>query len=752
MSHRMRWNLTRTSIISTSNKRRFLLILLPILLWSQPTVAHGYIVRAIPEDRAVLEHTPTRLQYWFSEALETDFSQLNVRDQNGDIIVTGGVTQHDNTLMTVRLPTDLADGAYVVELRPAFASDGHVLAESRVFFIGETIGGVASTGATTRAVPLEVAWRTIVLVSTIVLFGTLLIYDRVLVPAWGNPRYPSGSLPPRVMHRLNLIVGISLLLAFAGNILALIQQTMTFFNIGFVQALQSNFWSLVRIGSRFGDIWNWRLLFLGVVGLLFLASFYVKKAYPQMVRAFWAANIWMTALILGTLSVLSHAAGSLLWPWLGMAVDWLHALGVGAWAGSLVALILVLPVALKPYQGDARRAVLLVALKRFSGLIVGAAFLVIATGIYNASNWFYTPSDLDTPFGGILAAKSILTLALLGFGMAHHIALRPERYACFQAISQRFDRFLPSLRLEALLVIVILVAVGILSATPVPTPEFSEQEIKAPTSVQIVDDLTIVLTLLPGGPGVNTYDTTVTRDGERVPNLDITLSKAHPASDRRGDWLPAEAVEPGLYVAAGDEIDEAGRWWTLMNMVLPDGHTTRIAFDWSISDEASVIESVDPRWGNLVALAGVVIAMGLVLYHPFRQLIAWMNFDFATIVVALGATGITLVALTGSYFFLQETRTEYANTLNPPPEVVNGVLPSQASLNRGLLFFQANCPTWGDSSDFDALVARLPRARDEELYYALLDGWRGLDACIQDLSYFQRWDVVNYLRSLERPI
>ena len=747
----MRRNLTRTPIISPSNKLRFLLILLPILLWSQPIAAHGYIVRAIPEDRAVLERAPTRLQYWFSEALETDFSQLNVRDQNGDIIASGGVSENDNALMTVRLPTDLEDGAYVVELRPAFASDGHVIAESRVFFIGEAIGGVAGTGATTRAVPIEVIWRMIVLTSTVVLFGTLLVYDRVLVPAWGNPRYPAGLLPPRVMHRLNLIVGISLLLAFAGNILALIQQTMTFFNIGFTQALQPNFWSLVRIGSRFGDIWNWRMLFLGVVGLLFLASFYVKRDYPQMVRAFWAANIWMTALILGTFSVLSHAAGSLLWPWLGMAVDWLHALGVGAWAGGLIALILVLPVALKPYQGDARRAVLLAALRRFSGLIVGAAFLVIATGLYNASNWFYTPSDLDTPFGGTLAAKVILTLGLLGFGATHHIALRPERFSRFQAISQRISEFVPSLRLEALFAVIILVAVAVLSATPVPTPEFSEQEIEAPTSVQIVDDLTVVLTLLPGGPGVNTYDTTVTRNGERVEDLNITLIKVHPASDRRGDWLPVEAVEPGLYVAAGDEIDEAGRWWTLMNMSLPDGDVARIAFDWSISDEASVIESVEPRWGNLAALAGVIVAVGLVLYHPFRRLLAWMNFDFATVMVALGATGITLIALIGGYLLLQETRTEYADTLNPPPEVVNAVLPSQASLNRGLTFFEANCPTWNETSDFDALVERLPRTRDEELYLALLDGWRGLDACTQDLSYFQRWDVVNYLRSLERP-
>src|SRR5690606_8771160 len=97
-----------------------------------PVLAHGYIVRAIPADRAVLERAPTRVQYWFSEDLEPRFSEINVRDQNGTIIATGGVAEDDSSLMAVRLPPGLPDGAYVVDLRPAFATDGHTLAESRV--------------------------------------------------------------------------------------------------------------------------------------------------------------------------------------------------------------------------------------------------------------------------------------------------------------------------------------------------------------------------------------------------------------------------------------------------------------------------------------------------------------------------------------------------------------------------------------------------------------------------------------------
>jgi putative copper export protein len=143
------------------------------------------------------------------------------------------------------------------------------------------------------------------------------------------------------MRRLYLIVGLALIAAFAGNALALIQQTMAFFNIGFRQALDENFWSLVRIGSRFGDIWNFRMIFLGVVAVMFGASLYFRKSQPESVRAFWTASAWMMALVVGSFSVLSHAAGSLILPWVGVTVDWLHALGVGFWAGGLAALVLV---------------------------------------------------------------------------------------------------------------------------------------------------------------------------------------------------------------------------------------------------------------------------------------------------------------------------------------------------------------------------------------------------------------------------
>ena len=384
------------------------------------------------------------------------------------------------------------------------------------------------------------------------------------------------------MNRLYWIAGIALLISFAGNVLALIQQTMAFFpGISFAQATQQNYWSLVRIGSRFGDIWNFRMGFLLVVVAMYGASIYFRKSNPETVRPFWVANGWMLALVLGTFSVLSHAAGSLMLPWVGMSVDWLHTIAVGFWVGGLMALVLVLPIALKPYADDTRRVALLAVLRRFSWLAVAGLIVVIATGIYSASNWFYTPSDLGSNFALSLIVKIMLVGVLVGLGAVHHISLRPERYRRFTQWTTRF-RFMSTLRIEAVMALIVLFSVGLLSATPVPTPEFAEQTVESPGEVRRAFGYTIVMSLSPGGPGVNTYDVLINQDGRPVNDLDIRLVKVNPARDWRGDRQVLEPVEDGLYVTAGDEIDQTGRWWSLLDITTPDGENTRIAFEWDI--------------------------------------------------------------------------------------------------------------------------------------------------------------------------
>lgn len=712
-----------------------------------PAAAHGYIVRAVPADRAVLERAPARLQYWFSEALEPTFSRMILRDQTGQMLAEGGVDPDNRALMTLQMPPGLPDGAYIVDLRPAFASDGHVIAESRVFFVGEAVGGVVGS-SDYQIHPLEIIWRVGLLAALLLLFGVSFVYGAVLIPAWGSADHRAGFLPPRLMTHLNRIMGGALGVAFIAHVLALLQQSMAFFNTGPAEVISGGLWSVVRIGSRFGDVWNVRTLLLLLAAALLAASIYWRRTQPETVRPFWAAMPWAYALALGTFSVTSHAAGSLMWPWVAVTVDWLHTLAVGMWAGGLAALALIIPVALRPYSGDARRAALLAALRRFSRLALGAAALVIATGISSSLNWLYAPADLGTPWGGALVVKLALVAGLLGLGAIQHISANPERWARWAG---RIGHLAPAaLRIEALLALVVLMAVAFLAATPVPEPPFIDENPPAPNAVQSLGDLEIALTITPGGPGINTYDVALTRDGAPVEGAAVRLHFVEPERDSRAPPTDAEAIDTGLYVSAGAEIDVPGRWLALVDVTPPGADApTRAAFAWDISAEAAVLEARAPGPLNVLALAGVLAAALYLLWPALMRFARWLDWSPASMATAVGATAATALFLIFGFILMGQNQAAYEAALNPTPALINPTLPDADSLARGAALFTDSC-AWADSPRALAnLTDRIPRLRDEELFAITGAGWQNLPACTVDLSDADRWHLVNYLRTLE---
>lgn len=717
------------------------LILLVMLTAPRMVSAHGYIVRSIPEDRAALERSPARVSYWFSEELEPDFSSITVRDSSGSVIASGGVAPQSGVLLSARLPSQLPDGVYVVDLRIAFASDGHVIAESRTFFIGEATGGAAGVGADTSALLFEVAWRAALLISTMLLFGTFTVYALVLVPAWGSSTYAAGLLPPRLMRRLNTLVIIGLIGAFSATIAALLQQTSVFFGADIGRVIGEGLWNVVRIGTRFGDTWNARMLILTVIAVLFGVTFYIRRDNPSLVYPLWTACAWGMALVLGAWSVSAHAAGSLTLAWVALISDWVHGLASGFWAGGLAALTLVIPVALQPYTGDQRRQAMLAALNRFSPIAAAGLVVVVATGIYNALNWFERPSDVGTSYGGTLAIKLLFVALLIGVGAVHRMALSPQRYERFINLTSRVRSFLPSLRLESLLVVVVLIAAGWLSATPPPDPVIAGETIPAPRLSSEIDGVTVSASITPGGPGVNTVDVVITQNGVPLDDLNARIRFVDPARDWRGAWLTLEDIGDGVYAAVGDDLNRAGEWWALI-----DAGDSRIAASVQINEEAAVIQQRPPTILQLAALVAVIAALGYAVFPLARRFYRTLDRSPASITVAIGAVaaGVVIVVIgMGAAFSAQS---EYDAVVSPPPIIVNAVLPDQASLERGQITMEGACTGW--AGNLDALIDRLGRTRDEDLYAYTRDGWRNLPACAV-LDDDQRWDAVNYLRSQE---
>jgi len=730
--------------------RRFALPFLTVcllLLTLSPAQAHGFLIRAVPPDGEVLDRRPARVQYWFSESLEPAFSKITVRGPGGVIVAEAGADSENSALLAVRLPSELPDGTYLVDLRLAFASDGHVIAESRSFSIGAA-SGAGGTGVNNAVTPLEILWRAGTLIGLMLAFGTAAIYNGVLIPAWGSTSYPAGGLPLRLMRRLTQLMVIGLGLAFAAQILALLQQTSAFFGAELGVVLSDRLWEVVRNGTRFGEVWTLRLGVLTLVSALFVLAHFNRADSPAWVRAAWSAAVPGLALALAASSVISHAPGSRAEPWIALALDWAHITAAGFWAGGLAALAWVMPVALAPLDSDSRRLALLAALRRYSPYAAAALVMVVGSGVFSAALWVRPTQLATTAYGLTLLIKTAMVSGLIFLGAVHHAALNPTRWARFTGFGEKLGGFNRTLRIEAILGVLILVGAGWLTASPVPIPPDALTDAPALTSTVMVEGYSVTLTASPGGPGFNTFDLTVERDGQPIHGLTTAMQLSRPVSDQRSGWAAFDPLESGGYESANADITQPGAWWAAIDLSSPEGDPIRAAFVLDVRAENTVQQTVplSPLQGLALALA--TIATFYAAARPARAFYRRLGLSpQGGLIVLLSVVGGVIAFVIGIGVVAQ-TSQDYGGNFSTPPEVINPTLPTQESVQNGTLILTATCAWSTDAPGWSDLQMRLARTRDEELFRFTRDGFRGLPPCA-GLDDAQRWDVVNALRSDE---
>jgi methionine-rich copper-binding protein CopC len=103
------------------------LAFLTVLLAPLVAAGHAALVRSVPARRAALVRAPDRVQLWFSERLEAQFSRLEVRDAAGRQVdrKDAGLDPDDPKKLSVGLPP-LPPGIYRVRFR-VLSVDGHVV-------------------------------------------------------------------------------------------------------------------------------------------------------------------------------------------------------------------------------------------------------------------------------------------------------------------------------------------------------------------------------------------------------------------------------------------------------------------------------------------------------------------------------------------------------------------------------------------------------------------------------------------------
>jgi copper transport protein len=707
----------------------------------QTAQAHGYIIRTLPGDRSTLERAPTRIQIWFSESLEPRFSTITLADERGNSIplADAGVSPANPAQLVARIPDTLPEGAYVATIRAAFRSDAHVFTQTLIFWVGAQ--GAADVSALTQnrvttALPLEVMWRVLLLPAFNVLFGVILLYNVVLIPGWGNPRYAAGNLPPRVMSRLNLIVWIALSVVAVSSVLALLQQSAVLFATDIPTVLRESLWSVVLNGTQVGDMFRLRAVLIGLIAAAHYGTLRFADRFPFMVRPLWTTNTLLAGAALGTVSATSHAAGVDLWQFGSMLVDWLHLLANSAWIGGLAALVFVLPTALAPLPSGERGQALSAVFRHFARLGVIAVSLLIATGVYSSLVHIRQPGDVPgTPYGLAWVGKLLLVAPLLGLAVVNSRLVN----------SNAITNLLRTTRVETGIGVVVLAIAALLSATPPPQPPMLRTELPTQTTTVSADsgEYGVSLSLDPGASGGNGYEVNISQNGQPIEQAQVVVQFAIPALDQRTRPLTLDEAGNGLYVGAGLELERPGEWHALINITPPDGERFRAAFRWQIPDYAPNSNVRDPSILNVFSALAVMGVIAAWVVPPMRRRVLAMaaagKLPREIVIIGGAASIATVFMLTLVSVALADASRQADLRRNPPAQIVNPVLADAESLARG----RAVIDTWNE-----LVIEQLadwvdnPNTRDAEIFRTLTQGVGGMP----ELSDAAKWDVINYLR------
>ena len=529
--------------------RRLALVVLLAGLWllaSGPAAdAHALVRSSDPASGSALDRAPPAVVITFTEPPDPRVSKIQVLDTLGRTVSQGdaGAVAGKPTQLRVALGA-LPDGTYTVSWRTLSKTDGHITAGAFAFGVGVQPGAVTApqgTASPTSPPPnsLGVAGKWGFYWGLVLVVGAaatgLAVFDRRLP---GHPR--------------PLLAGCVGLAALGLIGMAVAERSDVGVPLGELLATSAGR-ALLRQGAG---------LAVTAVAVALLAA-RPDRAWRLAVAGAAAAATLVVHVAAG------HAAGQSSLRWLALAEQAGHVVGVGAWIGGLVWLLL----GLRQAAEGGRMA----AVQRFSRLAGIALAVVLATGTLRAVDEVGSVGRLvSTAYGRTLGVKLALVAGLVSLGALNRWRLVPGG-------SGRLGTLRRSVRGEVALAGLVLLATGLL--TSLPPAKFVTHQAKpaTPANVEVSgsDYATTVrldLAVTPGIAGPNAFRArVVTYDSRQpYPATRVSLSFSLPSRpDLGSSTLDLARAGEGVWTGQGSPLSIDGRW-TITALVTAQGSAVTV--------------------------------------------------------------------------------------------------------------------------------------------------------------------------------
>jgi copper transport protein len=477
----------------------------------------------------VVGTAPAAVELTFDEPVQPVPGGVRVLDASGEFVARGEASVSADG-RTVTQPVDLGDGrgTSTVSYR-VVSEDGHVVAGSWVFSVGERTAPAGVVEQEDRASRfVEFVGRSLASVGAFLALG-------VVVVAGLEAAVPLGT---SLSRRRSVLVGGAVCLA-SGTLLVLVGAAGLY--AGSLGGAPTAWWDVVRATSS-GSVLLVRLVLAGALLAVALVGTVVRRLPAAVVVVAAAATV---APAFG-----GHAVSSSV-PVLASAILAAHLLAGAVWLGALGVLAL-------RWSEDRD------LLGEYSTVAFVAAPVVVLSGLAGAWIQLGGLGPLgNSTYGRLLLLKLLLASVVLVLGWTNRRTLARVTTAALDLAA--------SVRVEALLGLVVLAVSAVLVVTPPPSDEPVPVAVDA-TSGQLV----VRAVVTPGVAGPNRVelrylDTTGTPVAVDATDLRVSSVGVEP---RR---VEVRAVEPSVAVA--EEVVLTPGPWRLEVTAVTRGEPTRFTLE-----------------------------------------------------------------------------------------------------------------------------------------------------------------------------
>lgn len=496
-------------------KATILAILVIIFALTPSAWAHPFIDQTDPPSLSNALVGTDSVTVWYSEAIDLDYSSLQVFDSSGKRVDNSDTTYHieDTSLHVTTSP--LQAGVYTVSSSTLSKIDGHLVGDAFVFAVGDaTIDAdtARSFAPSAQVFIVEAAAKFPGLVGQTLVLGASI----AMLLVWSTRRILGASKEFEQTHhsKFMILVGAGAI-AIIGSDIFMLAAHASLLGAPIFDAL----------GTTFG---NTILVRIALSVALIVAWFVADRRGPVGKR--WA--VMFAALGLGlaaTFTMVGHGAASEISS--AIALDYAHNVIAGVWIGGVAYLLFVM----LPYvSGIGKKTDMAVRalVPTFSAIFVVCVGVAAVTGPLLL--WLLEDNAQaisGSTYGAILIAKLALGTGMIIAG-AYNWRLATN---ASKSIMKKLRR---SLRIELFLGVALLASVALLTNTTLPGGEAQQTASSvAPAGLDTV--------LYSAGAA---FDTTVwpLTAGSNTVTVFVTDPQGNPLNDLEGVRVTITSVDQGI--------------------------------------------------------------------------------------------------------------------------------------------------------------------------------------------------------------